>query len=113
MKAIGDEGEKRAQNFIQSKYGWQLLNRNWRTDRGELDIIYLSKADSAIHFIEVKQRRASIEQALESMTERKAQRWRLAARAWLAQSDYSGYPCQFDVVVISGEHIELRENVLT
>lgn len=112
MKAIGDKGEERARNFIEQKYNWQLLDKNWRNNRGEIDAIYYDKSNGTLHFIEVKHRSASLERALESITNRKLHRMWSSARAWLSQHGCSGAQCQFDVVVVSGESIEIRQNIL-
>jgi len=47
----GAEGEALAAGYLE-KEGWTVLSRNWRTRRGEIDIIAL-EADTLV-FIEVK-----------------------------------------------------------
>jgi len=49
----GVDGENIACNFL-SKNGFEILNKNFRTIYGEVDII--AKKENKIHFIEVKTR---------------------------------------------------------
>lgn len=112
MKTIGDKGEERARHFIEQKYGWQLLDKNWRSNRGEVDAIYYDKVEEVVHFNEVKQRKMSLDRALESVTKRKLEKLRLTARSWLAQRNYNDVQCQFDVVVLSDDSIEMRQDIL-
>jgi len=53
MKSKGKEGEKFAEKFLSNK-GYQLLARNYRYKRGEIDLIM--KKGNLFCFIEVKLR---------------------------------------------------------
>lgn len=48
---IGKEGEKLAEAYLAEK-GFQLLHRNWRHGRYEIDLI--ATRDEKLHFVEVK-----------------------------------------------------------
>ena len=50
-KKIGDKGEERAVRFLEQK-GYEIIERNWRTRSGELDII--AYKNETIVFFEVK-----------------------------------------------------------
>jgi putative endonuclease len=50
-KAVGDAGEARAAAFLE-RQGYTILERNWRTRTGELDII--ARTQGTIVFVDVK-----------------------------------------------------------
>ncbi len=50
-KNLGDAGEQRAADFLIEK-GYKIIDRNWRTKDGEIDII--AEKDEIIVFVEVK-----------------------------------------------------------
>ncbi|MCR4626403.1 MAG: YraN family protein, partial [Treponema sp.] len=50
-KKLGNQGEDKACFFLKEK-GFTILYRNWRTKRGEIDII--AEKNDAIVFVEVK-----------------------------------------------------------
>lgn len=52
-KLLGIEGEDFAVTFLK-KLGWQILERNWRNKKAELDII--AKDGEILVFVEVKTR---------------------------------------------------------
>lgn len=54
-KEIGFSGEKYAANLL-IRYGYKLLERNFRTNFGEIDLIALK--DDTLIFIEVKTRKS-------------------------------------------------------
>ena len=52
-RAIGRIGEEHAVEHL-TGLGWQVLDRNWRCNEGELDIIAHDPHAGALVFIEVK-----------------------------------------------------------
>jgi putative endonuclease len=54
-RATGKIGETLAASFLQLK-GYQILERNWRSGRVEIDLI--ARKGAVIHFVEVKTRRS-------------------------------------------------------
>lgn len=50
---IGNKGEEIATNHLVEK-GWQILHKNWRFGKDEIDII--AQTDDTIVFVEVKTR---------------------------------------------------------
>lgn len=50
----GKQGEKIAAAFLEKK-GWRIVERNWRSGRGEIDIIAWTE-DNTLVFVEVKTR---------------------------------------------------------
>ena len=85
--------------------GWRIVERNARTDSGEIDIVALE--GSTLVFVEVKAgrrgARAGPERPALAVGPRKQRRLRLLAREWLAAgrrpSGVAGY--RFDVVGVS------------
>lgn len=106
----GEAGEDRALAFLIAK-GWTLVERNWRTKLGELDLVV--KKDDVLAFVEVKARESAAtwrpEDAVNHVKQRKLER---AARAWLQSNEEHAkdlYP-RFDVITVVGpavvEHLE-------
>lgn len=79
---FGRAGEERAAAHLRSR-GYAILDRNWRCQQGEIDIVALS--DDMLCIVEVKARRTeAFGHPFEAVDERKRQRlWRLAF-AWAA-----------------------------
>ena len=66
--------------------GFAIVDRNWRHNLGELDLIALSP-DGIVAFVEVKTRSSTrFGEPLEAITRAKATRLELLARAWLRES---------------------------
>ncbi|MDQ6994347.1 MAG: YraN family protein [Mariprofundaceae bacterium] len=94
----GRAGEEQAALFLQ-RQGYDILARNIRGGRGELDIV--AKKDDIIAFVEVKahQQRTS---SLQAMTPDKCARLRSAAMAWLMKNPkQSMLLCRFDLIMVS------------
>jgi uncharacterized protein (TIGR00252 family) len=87
--STGKLAEDAASEYLQN-LGYQIVARNWRTRRCEIDIIAKkteAKKASTIYFVEVKYR-ASTSQGggLASITTTKIQQMRYAAEMWLAEN---------------------------
>lgn len=81
----GATGEKIAINFLRSK-GYDILESNWSTRFGELDII--AQRAELLVFVEVKTRRApDTEAALEAVTPAKRERMLKAVYQYLHEHD--------------------------
>jgi putative endonuclease len=96
----GAEAEELACQHLQDQ-GLRLLKRNFRTKRGEIDLIMQDK--SCVVFVEVRFRRSSrYGSAEESISSGKCQRLNAAALAYLQQSAQGGNTqARFDAVAIS------------
>jgi putative endonuclease len=108
-KALGRAGEDAACAFLESD-GFVLIERNWRTRAGELDII--ARGDGVTVFAEVKSRTSNaFGEPEESVTPLKARRIRALAGEYLSQSEVHG-PVRFDVIAVmmdpSGTITEIR-----
>ncbi len=94
----GREGEEQATRFLQKK-GYDILARNVRGGRGELDIV--AQKDDVLVFVEVKAHRERAS-SLQAMTDDKCTRLRSAAMAWLAKHPEARVlSCRFDVIMVS------------
>ncbi len=110
----GRAGEDRAEEHLRS-LGWEVLDRNWRTGEGELDLV--AATASALVVVEVKTRAGeAFGHPLEAIDARKRRRlWRLAV-AWVAAhpAAVQGRRLRVDAVAITGpdprtarlEHLE-------
>lgn len=79
---LGTLGENYAAKWLQ-KNGYQILDRNWRGTRVELDIVAATKA--AIVFVEVKTRRSNSHgYPSEAVTPKKLEHIKSAAIEWLS-----------------------------
>lgn len=80
--AVGAYGERLAVRYLMES-GMQILDRNWRCDQGEIDIVALD--DTCLVIIEVKTRRSlAFGSPAEAVTAVKAARLRRLAACWLA-----------------------------
>ncbi|MFI5253510.1 MAG: YraN family protein [Bacteroidota bacterium] len=107
-RAEGNTGETIAVDFLQKK-GYSILERNFRYERGEIDIIADDKG--ALVFIEVKARRsAAFGEPLEAVTERKRAQIRKVADGYLFLHNIDDRECRFDVVAIRyiGKKIDIQ-----
>lgn len=97
-KRAGDQGEQIALDYLIGK-GYSLVERNYRTRYGEVDLI-LRSGDTMV-FVEVKLRRGlGFGDPLESVTPRKQATIRSLAESYLAERDPDFESVRFDVIGI-------------
>jgi len=110
-KLLGKEGEDQAARFLM-KQGYRIIERNYRTRSGEIDLIALH--DGAVVFIEVKTRTSNAFGAPElAVNPRKQQRMVKAALGYIKYKKLYQVPCRFDVVAITTaaeKEVELIQN---
>jgi len=110
-KLLGKEGEDRAARFLM-KQGYRIIERNYRTRSGEIDLIALH--EGAVVFIEVKTRTSNAFGAPElAVNPRKQQRMVKAALGYIKYNKLHQVPCRFDVVAITeaaAQKVELIRN---
>lgn len=110
-KILGKEGEDRAARFLK-KQGYRILERNYSTPQGEIDLIALHRGE--IVFVEVKTRTNEAYGAPElAVNPRKQMRMIKAALGYIKYKKLHQVPCRFDVVAISAateKEIDLIEN---
>jgi len=97
----GESAESLAWAFLE-KRGFKLIQKNFRTKAGEIDLIMKQK--SCLVFIEVRYRKnQDFGGAAASITASKQTRIRKTAQIFLQQNPGLDYKeCRFDVIAISG-----------
>ncbi|MGH2536143.1 MAG: YraN family protein [Candidatus Promineifilaceae bacterium] len=84
-RSLGRWGERLAERRLQ-RQGYQILARNWRCARGEIDLV--ARLGDQLVFIEVKTRRGRAMGAPEEgLTMRKARRLQELAEAYLLEGE--------------------------
>lgn len=102
-KNIGDSGEDFAARVLEES-GYQIIERNYSTRYGEIDIIALR--DGILHFIEVKTRTsADFGYPAEAVTETKITRIRRTAECYISRRRAFWRSISFDVFEIMTELI--------
>lgn len=95
----GAGAERAAESFLRQR-GLRILARNYRTTRGEIDII--ADDGGTLAFVEVRMRSGStFGGAEESIDRRKRQRIVAAATHFLASGPAAEPPCRFDAVLLT------------
>ena len=101
MNVIGQRGEELAATFIE-KMGYLVLAKNWRCERGELDLV--AKDGVTLVFIEVKTRRSTrFGSPSEAVDVRKQEKLRLLARHYIYQTHTTSSVYRFDVISVDGK----------
>jgi putative endonuclease len=104
--AQGSAAEEQAMHHLQRR-GLRLVQRNFRTSRGEIDLIM--REGKTLVFVEVRYRHSHhYGSALESVTPDKQQRLIATASSYLQQRKLD-LPCRFDVIGVSGPQQERIE----
>ncbi len=110
-KMLGQEGEDQAAKYL-VKLGYKILERNYRTRAGEIDLIALHGGN--VVFVEVKTRTNESYGAPElAVTPQKQRRMIKAALGYIKTKMLHQVPCRFDVVAISpakDQDVELIQN---
>lgn len=102
-KIRGARGEQLAADFLR-RHGYEIIARNFRYDRGEIDII--AKKENLISFCEVKTRTSDAYGTGESAVDsRKQKQIRKVAEGFIAERELDECDFRFDVVVV-----EIRRN---
>lgn len=98
QKEIGDIGEGIAAEYLEG-LGYQLLDRNYKTRYGELDLIMMDSED--IVFVEVKTRTSDTFGTPESsISAGKLERLQNAALLWLQEHLEASDDWRIDVIAI-------------
>ena len=97
-RSVGNVGEDIAAKFL-AKQGYVILERNFTTRHGEVDII--AKHREYFVFVEVKRRKTDkFGMPREAVTPYKQQTIATCAKYWLAKNKLYGAPVRFDVVEV-------------
>lgn len=103
-KETGQFGEDLAAKYLKKK-GYELVERNWRTRAGEIDII--AKKNAVIYFVEVRTKSTEeFGSPLESITPRKQAQIKKMALLWL-QAHGGEQECEFMIASVYKNTCEL------
>ena len=104
-KFTGNQGEKRASAYLESK-GFEIIERNLRTNRGELDIIAVK--NDILVFVEVKTLpNGTLDMIQRELNYQKRQRIiKTSKRFLLKHREYNNSYVRFDVIVIDMPGLE-------
>lgn len=98
---LGQEGERQALIYLSLK-GYTLLDRNWRYEHLEIDIV--AEWHGEIVFVEVKTRRnENYAPASEAVTLQKKRNIIAAAHAYLAYNNLLKRAYSYDIITVIGE----------
>ncbi|NWF87873.1 MAG: YraN family protein [Ignavibacteriaceae bacterium] len=99
-KIFGNEGEELAVEFLVNK-GYQIIKRNYRYGKGEIDIIAKDPNEEGLVFIEVKSRKnLDFGYPEESVTKNKIKQLKRIAELYLYENNVREILCRFDVISI-------------
>ena len=103
----GRLGEQRAVDFL-TRAGYRVLARNFRTRRGEIDIV--AQKDAVLVFVEVKCWNAIDITDLEiSISKRKQRRIIDASRVFMMRGGLTDrYDVRFDLIFVKGDSMEVQ-----
>jgi putative endonuclease len=95
-----------AQSFLRCQ-GYDILDSNWRSRGGELDIVCAKK--DLIVFVEVKTR-TDVRYGLpgEALTEKKQRRLLHAASAYLSKNKLWERSCRIDLISVRWQELECQ-----
>lgn len=93
---FGARGEEAASDYLRAR-GYDILARNWRTGRGEVDIVARDGETAVI--VEVKTRAGTgFGHPFEAITREKAARLRMLARLWCRETGWTGRSVRIDAI---------------
>jgi putative endonuclease len=94
---VGRRGEELAARAL-AEAGLEVLDRNWRAGRRELDLVV--REGDVIAFVEVKTRTPGPQAPLEGIGARKRRDLRRAAESWIHAHPGTGREFRFDAVAV-------------
>lgn len=95
---LGRRFEEMAERYLVAR-GWQVLERNVRRGRKEIDLVV--RRGRVVAFVEVKGRRgAGYGHPLEAITWRKRREIAHVARGWIGENGLPGLLYRFDAVAV-------------
>lgn len=95
---LGKYGEDIAASYLKD-HGYQIIDRNWRSALGEIDIV--AKTKSTLVFVEVKTRNGiGYGHPFEAITKTKMLRMRKLAAQWCAQQHSTALDIRLDAIAV-------------
>lgn len=102
---LGRWGEDKAAAWY-SQHGWEILDRNWRYGRGEIDLVV--RRGPVLVFCEVKTRSShAMGSPAEAVDVQKQRKLRALASQWLAQNAIGTPQIRFDVACVDRGRVEV------
>ena len=103
-RQVGNQAETIALKHL-CKHGLELIEQNYLTQAGEIDIIMLDKSEQTLVFIEVRYRQnTQFGSATESVDRHKQAKLIRTAQYYLQRhSKYQEFICRFDVVGVESD----------
>ena len=99
-KQLGDEGEEIAVEHLKEK-GYEIIERNYRFGKGEIDIVAKDPETNYTIFIEVKSRKnLEFGDPVYSITKNKIKQIKRMAELYLYDKEIDEIDCRFDVVTV-------------
>lgn len=97
-KKLGDRGEDAAAAYLE-RSGLTIVERNWRCQSGEIDIVALD-GDTLV-LVEVKTRKSAAKGSPEdAITPAKQRRYARLAAAYIQHAGLEGTAARFDVIAL-------------
>lgn len=104
---LGKWGEDEAALFLEDE-GYVILERNWRLEHRDLDIIALTPDGETLVIVEVKTRTtAELQEPAQAVDKRKMRNLAVAANAYLKTCGMDK-EVRFDIISIVGEARQVR-----
>ena len=99
-KQFGDEGEEIAADYLVEK-GYEIIERNYRYGKGEIDIIAKDPDNGDMVFIEVKSKKnLEFDDPVYSVTKNKMRQLKRMAELYLYDKEIDEVDCRFDVITV-------------
>jgi putative endonuclease len=96
----GDEGEDFAVEHLSGK-GYEILERNYRFGKGEIDIVAKDPETGFLVFVEVKSKKnLEFGNPVYAMTKSKVKQVKRMAELYLFDKEIAEADCRFDVVTV-------------
>ena len=100
-KRVGRRGEEKAARMLEEK-GYRILERNYRAQRGEIDIIAMEK--DIVVFVEVKTKvHDGFGEPEDWVDSRKQVQLGKVAMGYIMDKHLEGIDCRFDVVTVTDQ----------
>ncbi|RMG22761.1 MAG: YraN family protein [Bacteroidetes bacterium] len=97
---LGKKGEELAAGFLEAK-GYNILDRNYRFKRAEVDLVALRLEPAELVFVEVKARSdTAFTYPEEAVDQAKRQAMFRAADSYIYEKKMMGIPVRFDIIAI-------------
>jgi len=105
---LGEKGEEIAKKYL-IKNGYQIVERNYQTKFGEIDII--AKRKDTIYFVEVKTRtNRNYGRPIDAMTPYKIKHLIRSVQVYIAKKQLEGTEVSLDVIEVEKVHKQWEIN---